>query len=92
MCSSDDVSHVLVKWKGSDDTEHLHSYDTDVLDYMGHGNAELIVDNMYRWKAVNVTVSFNTSVGSSPWSEWHSISSVTNSKLTHYKPVYIYVY
>ena len=83
VCSSDDVSRVLVKWKGSDDTEHLHNYTTStgVLDYFGHGKVELEVDDTYRWKAVDVAVSFETLVGSSPWSEWHSVSSVTNSKL-----------
>ena len=83
MCSSDDVSRVLVKWKGSDDIiEHLRSFDTaDVLGYVGHGSIKLRVDDTYLWKAVNVAVSFDTIVGSSPWSEWHSISSATNSKL-----------
>ena len=82
MCSSDDVARILIKWKGYNNTEHLQSFDTGVLAYMGHGSVPLKVGDEDRWKAVSIAVSFTTSVGFSPWSEWHNVSSAINGKKT----------
>jgi len=79
-CSSEDVSHVFIKWKGSNHTSHLLSYNTSVLDGR-HGTVSLRIDDEERWKTVDFVVSFNFSVGLSKWSEWYNVSSATNSKL-----------
>ena len=80
ICSSDDVEHISIKWKGYKNTENLQRFDTRVLEYMGHGSVPLKVGDEDRWKAVSIAISFTTSVGLSPWSKWHNVSSAKNGK------------
>ena len=80
MCSSNDVSQIFIKWKESDVDEHEKIYNHSILNYEGDGSVVIKVDESYRWKPIWFSLSFNTSQGSAPWSEWKRISGATNSK------------
>lgn len=85
MCTDELVSRVIIKWKGSDDTDrssdnNMKSYTRNVINYEDRGTVEFEVSNSYSWKAVDVLVSFNTSQGHSPWSEWRRVANATNGK------------
>lgn len=85
MCTDELASRVIIKWKGSDDTDrssdkNMESYTRNVINYEDRGTIEFEVSDSYSWKAVNVSVSFNTSQGFSPWSKWSSVADATNSK------------
>lgn len=89
MCSSEHVSHFIIKWKGLHDSDtssdnNKHVYDANsnnvTISYEGRGTVVLKVNDSYRWKALNVSVFFNNSQGPSPWSKWSSVGSATNGK------------
>ena len=84
MCTDELASHVIIKWKGSEDIDSsdkkMKSYTRSVINYEDRGTIEFDVSNSYSWKAVDVSVSFNTSQGHSPWSKWSSVANATNGK------------
>lgn len=85
MCTDELASHVIIKWKGSDDPDrssdkNKKSYARNVINYEDRGTIEFEVSNSYSWKEVDVSVSFNTSQGLSPWSEWRRVANATNGK------------
>ena len=85
MCTDELVLRVSIKWKGSDDTDrssdkNMKSYTRNVINYEDRGTIEFEVSNSYSWKAVDVSVSFNTSQGLSPWSKWRRVANATNGR------------
>ena len=85
MCTDERASRVIIKWKGSHDIDrssdkNMKSYTRNVINYEDRGTIEFEVSNSYSWKAVDVSVSFNTSQGLSPWSEWSNVTDATNGK------------
>jgi len=78
------LSHIFLKWKGpNEDSVTTKSYlenSNDVeITFINH-RVTITLDDSHRWKEVDFSVSFNTSAGLSPWSNWVSVSGASNGK------------
>jgi len=76
---------MFLKWRRpNEDSVTTKSYlenSNDVETTFNHlVTIDVTLDNLHRWKEVDFSVSFNTSAGLSPWSNWVSISGASNGK------------